>query len=97
MNLRLDGEDGEHETDLCSNHGYTLLCDWIGTLPAESYPALTALADDGNFEGTDGLAEQMEAALADSPPEDPDVRHTVERLLDLLGDGRPDETATIEA
>jgi hypothetical protein len=97
VNLRLSSDGFEHETDLCANHGYDLLCDWLGSLDANSYPAAGELARDGQYEGTDMLADQLGAALAASPPDNPDVLHTAERLLDLIGDGRPHETVTIDS
>jgi len=84
-----------HTTDLCTNGGYSALCDWIGSLPRAEYPAVAALAADGEFAGTDVLAKQLNGAIYLAPPDDPDVLHVANRLADLLGVGAPKETVAI--
>lgn len=99
VNLRLIRADGatEHETDLCTNGGYSALCGWLEALSEDKYPAAAALARDGTFIGTDTLTVELEQAIAgDDAPVDPDVAHVADRLLDLLGVGRPGETVVIE-
>lgn len=96
VNLLLAGEGGEHATDLCSNHGWTLAAEWLEGLDEGEYPAAVAFGRDGTFDDTEELADQIEAAFGAEPPDDPEVKDTVNRLLDLLGDGRPDETASVE-
>jgi hypothetical protein len=103
VNLLLTGskdgypEGSEYGTDLCTNFGYVLLCEWIESLDAGKYPLLRALADDGRAHPTDKLAEEINAAIDESPPVDPDTLHVANRLADLLGAGRSNETVAIEA
>lgn len=97
VDLILTGHDEEdHETDFCTNGGYSLFCNWLDSLPKDRFPAASKLSEDGFFEGTDVLAEQLEEAFAEMPPKDEDVRHTADRFLDLIGTGYPDETVVIE-
>jgi hypothetical protein len=84
-----------HATDLCTNGGYSGLCEWIESLPAGAYPALAALAADGRFVGTDRLVDEIIRALGTEPPADPDVAHVADRLGELLGAGRPNETVSV--
>ena len=85
-----------HTTDLCTNGGYSALCDWIGSLPTGKYPCLERLAANGEFAGTDRLvADFNRALLGDDRPADPDVFHVADRFADLLGRGAPTETASV--
>lgn len=92
VNIRLESPGNSHSTDLCSNHSYTLLCEWL----EEHGDALAVLAKSGTYSDTEELAAQMERAYQESPPENPEVAHTADRLLDLLGGGNKGESLTIE-
>src|SRR5437868_6054212 len=92
--LRLTGApEGDHVTALCTTAGYSALCRWFESLPAEKYPALTAWAETDSFSGTDVLVLQVDRALVDDPPGDPDVAAVANRFADLLGNGYDVETA----
>ena len=43
------------------------------------------------------LVAQLEKALVDHFPQDPDVFETADHLADLLGKGYPEETACVES
>jgi hypothetical protein len=96
VNLHLSGDD-EHYTDLCTDGGYSALCEWIDSLPADRFPAVHELANAGTYKPTDRLARELNGAFYEFPPDDPDVHHTADRLCDLLGVGRPNERVTIES
>jgi len=96
VNLSLRGaKQGDHDTDLCTNHGYFLLAAWLESLPEKDYPSLHALAETGLYRPTDELVDELDRAIANEPPENPDVLHTANRLAELLGDGDPGETMGI--
>jgi hypothetical protein len=96
INLELDGPDGIHGTDLCTNGGYTALCEWIETLPEEDFPAVRSLAENGEYTPTDELMEQLERAIAYHPPADKDTLDVANTLADRIGAGYPGETVRIE-
>jgi hypothetical protein len=100
MNLVLAGapegypEGDEFETDLCTNYGYVLLCEWINTLHMH-YPVLYRLSLSGEAGPTDQLAWELNDAMEKNPPADSDTFHVADRLADLLGAGRASETAAV--
>jgi hypothetical protein len=96
ISLKLESKGFEHVTGLCSNSGYALLCAWFDSLPEGQYPALAALSAAGSYKPTSALSDQLEAALAASPPTDPDAFEHANRLADLIGVGRKYETIIIE-
>lgn len=96
VNLNLDGSpQGIHSTGLCTNHGLTQLYDWIGSLPEKTYPAILEFAARGYFKPTDTLADQLNAAIIDHPPDDPESLDTANRLADMLGEGHPEESVSV--
>lgn len=90
----LGSEQGNHVTDLCTNGGWSDLCHWADSLP-DAYPAVKAFAAMSRYTDTAALADQLNHAIADHPPDPPDVLHTANRLADLLGAGAADETAVV--
>ncbi len=67
---------------------------WVRRLPERSFPALRALATEGEVKGTAALATQLRRAMRyyACPWH---VAHTARTLLRTLGDGHPGETATV--
>ncbi len=67
---------------------------WVRTLPSENRVYLGPLADDFEVENTFTLAEELAAALVDhDPPDGP--RIMLEKLIEHVGVGAADETATV--
>ncbi|AGA28391.1 hypothetical protein [Singulisphaera acidiphila] len=98
VNIRLVGSEmGPHFTEFCTNGGYSAFCDWLDSLPEDRFPSARVLSDEGEFKPTDVLAEQLEEAFEEMPPDDPDVLHVVDTFLSLIGIGYPNETVTIES
>ncbi len=96
IGIRLTSKGFRHSTHLCSNSGWSLVCDWFDSLPRGRFPALSWLWAKERFKPTSDLAEQLEAALAAYPPSDPYAMEHANRLADYLGGGHKNETITIE-
>jgi hypothetical protein len=93
-----DGSGDPHDGfpfDLATNSGWARAAEWIESLPAKQAPTLRALALDGSCRDTSALAGELAYHLKARPPKDKDVRHTLDQLLERIGDGDPDETATV--
>ena len=97
VELSLTSKTLDHTTDLCTDGGYEAMCGWLESLPHDRYPSAQVLADTGEFTPTDQLARELNGAFYETPPDDPDTRHVVDRFLDLLGVGGSDETVAISA
>lgn len=80
---------------LGSTSDYSDFADWVTTLPDEDYPDIRSLVEDGSFENTTTLKEQIEFALESHPPTVDGVAATAKHVMELIADGAEDETATI--
>jgi hypothetical protein len=90
------GEQGDHDTDLCTSGGFSALADWVETLDKGKYLALHTFMDKGAYFPSSQLSDQLEFALVDDRPKDRTVYRTANRLGDRLGVGDPKETVSIE-
>lgn len=78
---------------LASSNGWRLVSEWAVSLPGK-YQSIKSLCENGEVGNTAMLAEQLGEALRDNPPGS-QVKHTLDQLLERLGDGSPVETATV--
>jgi hypothetical protein len=81
---------------LCSIGAWGKFCRWVGSLP-EDCSALHTLVSEGEVKGTMEVVVELRAVLEAMPPDDPGVDATARWLLDTIGEGDPEETATIES
>lgn len=69
---------------LASNSGWSDFGRWVETLDAETYPALCALWDHGEFEPVSAVLTDVRSARAASPPDDDTVASTLDLLEQAL-------------
>lgn len=87
-----DGNDGPFQ--LSSATGWNLVSEWADSLP-EGYASIKVLTDSAECGDTRELGRQLTEALEKFPPDNPDVKDTLEELLDLMGVGDPAEVAMV--
>lgn len=80
---------------LATANGWKLVGDWVDSLPKGRFPHLSHLCREGTIRGTSHLSRELQSALRQRPPKNKDVIHTVQTLLDHLGIGDNQETATV--
>lgn len=79
--------------EVANLHGYVLMMKWLERIPEAQ--AWHVLFEDGAVEGTDALKEQLEFALEQHPSTNKNVLRTAKHLLEVLGEGHPEEIAII--
>ena len=93
-------EDQDDEVDgpffVCSTSSWSELGKWVRGLPdiGGSLPQVVDLVEDGEVTNTSSLKEQLKTAVETYPP-DPGVRTTVDRLLEVIGEGEETETLAV--
>lgn len=88
-----DGNDGPYS--LASAIGWSLVTNWIDSLPSEGFDLCRQLAMTGEAMDTWELSLQLRTARDKFPPADPNVRHTLDDLIEHMGPGAEDEMASI--
>jgi hypothetical protein len=88
-----DGDDGPFA--LAPNSVWTEFSAWADALPADQFAAVRALANEGEVTDTAALSEQLTAAVEQHPPQSEPLAYVVQELLENLGPGDSDETATV--
>lgn len=73
--------------ELATNRGYGNLCRWIDTLDSDDFLPLAHLRQHGYWDGGEELADAIERALDEHPPEDSTVVATARELHRLAGEG----------
>lgn len=98
VGMTLSGHDPEpHGTEIFPNRrDWQAAVAWMRSLPTGSYPAIDKWMTSGEpFKGTDALWEQLCRAVMDHEP-DHDTWGHVERIIDQLGGGYPDESVELD-
>lgn len=83
MSRYLQINDEDEATALSSNAGWTQFLDWVEGLEKNTYPALVDFSTTGSTEQPQEVADEIEAALDDSPPI-PDVESIADTIIDSL-------------
>ena len=84
-----EGTDGPYQ--LASAGGWDRFSSWVS-----NSPPLRHLVNAGSYVGTDSLSKAL-ATHIDQVTALDDVNHTAQQLLDLLGVGDSEETATVSS
>jgi hypothetical protein len=85
-----DGDDGPFF--VTSSSCWNAFVKWSRKLSHDLFPAVRALADDGECKGTDDLEIELQLLRREHPGE---MDGLIDEILHNLGPGDEDETATI--
>ena len=77
---------------LASAHGWKLIGEWAETVLCLP---LRQLVNEGKRQDTFSLVRAIRSSVNKHPPDNDEVRHTLERLIEMIGVGSPEETATV--
>lgn len=69
---------------LASTEGYARLLDWIDRVPVKRWDCLQHLADHGWTSELDRLEAQLDWAMAQFPPGDEALAHTLDQLRNVV-------------
>lgn len=76
--------DNGSATQVGTNQGWRDVCKWMRGLDSY-YDRLIHLADYGWTDQLETFSRQLQRALRDHPPKDPETTHTVTGLIAFLG------------
>lgn len=83
MSRYLQLNDQDEAAELSSNTGWSQFSDWVNGLDAGEFPALSDFVKSGSTNQPQLVADQIESAVSDSPP-DGDVSGIADSLREYL-------------
>ncbi len=86
--------DTDKTIQIASNTGWFNASDWMEDL-GDEYPEIAHLVEHGWNEPASDVADELEDALANDPPDDDDVAKTVQGLIEFARSGEHDATLVI--
>lgn len=84
MSLYIQFDEDGNQYQVASNLGWSDFGQWVDELDASTYPELVQLWEHGVSEDIQTCAKNLEEALSDDSPDDPNVKDVAESLLHAL-------------